>query len=320
MPGSTPRLGRRVVVYGGGNTAMDAARTARRLGADEALIVYHRDRAHMPAHDFEADEAIAEGVKIKWLTTIKEIVGTSLTVERMALDENGWPQPTGEIETLEADAVVLALGQADDSGFLRTVPGIEFKADGTVIVDATADDRARRASSPAATWSRRAHRHGRGRARQDGPRTHRRLAARRHYDAAGDGAAGDVRDAEPAGVQRRRPGDAARRSDRRRPSPAFEEVVSGLNEARRGTRHNVACPAATASSATIASRPAPSRRSPARPRSRLPGDADLCTGCATCFEQCPCHAIDMTPDDLPAMSWPEAFGEPLAPHLFRLRA
>ena len=56
-------------IYGGGNTAMDAARTARRLGAEEALIVYRRDRAHMPAHGFEADEAIAEGVKIKWLTT-----------------------------------------------------------------------------------------------------------------------------------------------------------------------------------------------------------------------------------------------------------
>ena len=54
---------------------MDAARTARRLGAEEALIVYRRDRAHMPAHEFEADEALAEGVKIKWLTTIKEIVG-----------------------------------------------------------------------------------------------------------------------------------------------------------------------------------------------------------------------------------------------------
>ena len=58
--GETPLLGRRVVVYGGGNTAMDAARTARRLGAEEALIVYRRDRAHMPAHEFEADEALSK--------------------------------------------------------------------------------------------------------------------------------------------------------------------------------------------------------------------------------------------------------------------
>ena len=105
---------------------MDAARTARRLGADEALIIYRRDRAHMPAHAFEADEAIEEGVKIKWLTSIKEIAGPTLTVERMGLDAAGRPQPTGEIETLEADAVVLALGQETDSAFLRRVPGIEF--------------------------------------------------------------------------------------------------------------------------------------------------------------------------------------------------
>ena len=52
-----PLLGRRVVVYGGGNTAMDAARTAKRLGATEAIVVYRRTRDRMPAHDFEVEEA-----------------------------------------------------------------------------------------------------------------------------------------------------------------------------------------------------------------------------------------------------------------------
>ena len=131
--GETPLLGRRVVVYGGGNTAMDAARTARRLGAEEALIVYRRDRAHMPAHAFEADEAIEEGIKIKWLTTIKAIDGAELTVEMMELDAEGEPQPTGEFETLQADAVVLALGQETDSGFLKQDPGDRSsQSDGTV--------------------------------------------------------------------------------------------------------------------------------------------------------------------------------------------
>ncbi len=132
--GESPRLGRRVVIYGGGNTAMDAARTARRLGADEALIIYRRDRAHMPAHAFEADEALSEGVKIKWPTRIKEVVGPDLTVEMMELDAGGRPHPTGRLETLRADAIVLALDQQTDTAFLRRVPGIEFKADGTVIV------------------------------------------------------------------------------------------------------------------------------------------------------------------------------------------
>ena len=117
-----PSLGRRVVVYGGGNTAMDAARTARRLGAEEAMIVYRRDRAHMPAHGFEADEALAEGVKIKWLTSITGIEGGDLTVEVMEIDAKGRAQPTGQFETLKADAVVLALGQEADSAFLRRFP------------------------------------------------------------------------------------------------------------------------------------------------------------------------------------------------------
>lgn len=105
-------LGRRVVVYGGGNTAMDAARTAKRLGAAETLIVYRRDREHMPAHAFEADEAIEEGVKIRWLSTITEITESDLTVERMELDDDGFPQPTGQFEKLGADAVVLRLAKA----------------------------------------------------------------------------------------------------------------------------------------------------------------------------------------------------------------
>ena len=68
-----PLLGRRVVVYGGGNTAMDAARTAKRLGAEEAIIVYRRTRDRMPAHDIEVEEALEEGVLMRWLSTIKHV-------------------------------------------------------------------------------------------------------------------------------------------------------------------------------------------------------------------------------------------------------
>ena len=61
-PGAEPpQLGRRVIVYGGGNTAMDVARTAKRLGVEESMIVYRRSRKEMPAHEFEAQEAEEEG-------------------------------------------------------------------------------------------------------------------------------------------------------------------------------------------------------------------------------------------------------------------
>jgi len=129
-----PMLGRRVVVYGGGNTALDVARTAKRLGATDAIIVYRRTREKMPAHDFEVEEALQEGIMIKWLSTIKNMSDEgTLTVEKMALDATGFPQPTGEFETLESDSLVLALGQDVDLSLLNGVPGLEIK-DGVVQV------------------------------------------------------------------------------------------------------------------------------------------------------------------------------------------
>ena len=129
-----PMLGRRVVVYGGGNTALDVARTAKRLGATDAIIVYRRTREKMPAHDFEVEEALQEGILIKWLSTIKSVSDEgTLTVEKMVLDETGFPQPTGELETLESDSLVLALGQDVDLSLLNGVPGLEIK-DGVVQV------------------------------------------------------------------------------------------------------------------------------------------------------------------------------------------
>ena len=129
-----PKLGRRVVVYGGGNTALDVARTARRLGAEEAIIVYRRTREKMPAHDFELEEALQEGVLVKWLSTIKQAEEGSIIVERMQLDDKGFPQPTGELETLAADSVVLAVGQDVDLSLLDKVPGLAIE-DGVVKVD-----------------------------------------------------------------------------------------------------------------------------------------------------------------------------------------
>jgi len=129
-----PMLGRRVVVYGGGNTAIDVARTAKRLGATEAIIVYRRTRERMPAHDLEVEEALQEGVMVKWLSTIKSADGSALTIEKMRMDEHGNPQPTGEFETLESDSLVLALGQDVDLSLLDGVPGLVMK-NGVVQVD-----------------------------------------------------------------------------------------------------------------------------------------------------------------------------------------
>ena len=129
-----PQLGRRVVVYGGGNTALDAARTAKRLG-NEAIIVYRRNREKAPAHDFEIQEALEEGVQIHWLSTIKSMDEGELTIEKMQLNAEGWPEPTGEFETIGGDTIVLALGQDVDTSVLGRIEGIEIRKDGIVEVN-----------------------------------------------------------------------------------------------------------------------------------------------------------------------------------------
>ena len=134
--GEKPLLGRRVAVYGGGNTALDAARTARRLGASEAVVVYRRTRDRMPAHESEVREAEDEGVLFRWLTTIKQVDGGAMTVERMELDDTGFPQPTGEVDELAADSLVLALGQDTDLSLLDAMPDVAVD-DGVVQVDGT---------------------------------------------------------------------------------------------------------------------------------------------------------------------------------------
>lgn len=127
-------LGRRIAVYGGGNTAIDVARTVRRLGA-EPVIIYRRTQDKMPAHAFEIEEALQEGVTIRCLSTIKQTDPKGIVIEKVQADDRGSLHPTGEYETLEVDSVVLALGQNVDLGALKGVANVEVN-DGVVKVDA----------------------------------------------------------------------------------------------------------------------------------------------------------------------------------------
>ena len=132
-----PKLGRRVAIYGGGNTAIDVARSVERLGMEPVIIIYRRDVGHAPAFASEITEAEEEGVRFQWLRRIAQGDASTLTVEEMALDEQGKPQATGRFETIEADSVILALGQRADTGFLRRVSGLRVREDGTIEVDET---------------------------------------------------------------------------------------------------------------------------------------------------------------------------------------
>lgn len=98
-------------------------------------MVYRRTRDRAPAHAFEIQEAIEEGVSMKWLSTISEAEAGEIRIEKMKLDESGYPQPTGEYETIAADSVVLALGQDTNLGFLAAMPNLQVDR-GSVVVDA----------------------------------------------------------------------------------------------------------------------------------------------------------------------------------------
>ena len=131
-----PLLGRRVVVYGGGDTAVDAARTAVRLGATDSVIVYRRNLERMPAHEDELEEALVEGVTTRWLSTVKTFDDGRIVLERMRLNGDGFPEPTGEFEDLGADSLVLALGQDTDVSLLDQTPAISVE-DGVIEIRPT---------------------------------------------------------------------------------------------------------------------------------------------------------------------------------------
>ncbi len=128
-----PLLGRRVVIYGGGDTAFDAARTARRLGATDAVIVYRRNRERMGASGEEVEQALGEGVTVRWLSTISKFENDRIVIEKMELNADGFPEPTGEFEELDADSLVLALGQDTDLSLLEHASDVTVR-DGAVQV------------------------------------------------------------------------------------------------------------------------------------------------------------------------------------------
>ncbi len=294
--GERPLLGRRVAVYGGGNTAMDAARTAKRLGAKDAVVVYRRTRERMPAHAFEVAEAEEEGVQLRWLETVKSFEDGVLALERMELDESGFPQPTGEVEELAADSLVLALGQESDLSLLDGVEGIEV-ADGVVAVgpnmmtghpgvfaggDMVPAERTvtvgvghgKRAARHIDAWLRGSELH---------PPPRHPLA---DFDTLNTWYYSDA----PATEQPRL--EAARRTT------GFEEVVAGLDSdnALFEARRCLSCGNCFSCDNCYGVCPDNAVIKLTGPGERYEIDLDYCKGCGICVEECPCGAIEMVPE------------------------
>jgi NADPH-dependent glutamate synthase beta subunit-like oxidoreductase len=141
--GKTVKLGKRVAVIGGGNVALDAARSARRLGAEAVDLYYRRSRKEMPAIFQEVEEAVREGIEMHFLVSPVQIVGkggqaTGLECIRMELaepDGTGRPKPVPIEESnfqTKVDTIISAIGQRVDRKDLR---GFDLRKDGTLAVD-----------------------------------------------------------------------------------------------------------------------------------------------------------------------------------------
>lgn len=137
-------VGHHVVVIGGGNTAIDVANAAVRLGAETVAVAYRRDQAAMPAFQHEYELAVSSGVQFEWLTQPARIVGKSgqvagVRLQRVRLDGRGrkarLKAVRGSEFTLPCDMVVKALGQETRQDLLSAIPGLKLTADGRVAID-----------------------------------------------------------------------------------------------------------------------------------------------------------------------------------------
>jgi 2-oxoacid:acceptor oxidoreductase delta subunit (pyruvate/2-ketoisovalerate family) len=295
--GEPPLLGRTVAVYGGGDTAIDAARTARRLGATDAVIVYRRTRQRMPAHDIEVEEATEEGIRMMWLSTIARAEEGKLRIEKMRLDEQGFPQPTGEFTELDADCVVLALGQQADLALLDGVPGVEFTDDvvqvGPDLMTGYPGIFAGGDMVPAERTVTVAIGHGKKAARNIDAwlrGTHCQRPAQHElagYDNLNTWYYSDA----PAAVRPQL--DIARRTS------TFDEVVGGLDEstALYEARRCLSCGNCFECDNCYGSCP-DNAVIKLGPGNRYEFDYDYCKGCGICVAECPCGAIKMEPEEI----------------------
>lgn len=289
-----PLLGRRVYVYGGGNTAVDVARTARRLGASESVILYRRTRDQMPAHDSEVKEAEEEGVLMRWLSTVKHVDQGEIQIEKMELDENGFPQPTGEYETLQGDSLIMALGQDADLSLVENDDEIEI-SNGVVQVNNQMMTGHRGIFAggdmvPSERTVTVAIGHGKKAARYIDAflRDTEYHPAPKHADATFDRLSTWYYADAP--VQVREKLEGARRAS------TFDEVVLGLDEgsALFEARRCMSCGNCFGCDNCFGVCPdnAITKIKPGEYEFKY----DYCKGCGICVEECPCGAIDLVPE------------------------
>lgn len=294
--GNTPAIGKRVLIYGGGKLAMYLSRIVKRLGA-EPTVIYNGDRKLMPAYDYEADDAIAEGVDIRFLRSIKSIENNRCSIEIMKVEKNK-AIGTGEFEIIETDTLLMALGQEGDTAFLSNLTDIVLKEDGTPVLNAermTGHDgifaggdiiAGERSATIAIGHGKKAAKYIDAYLRSEifqRPEKHPTASYRKLHMW--------YKTEAPRKEQDKLVPEIAVKS--------FDEVIAGLpeSEARYEAQRCLSCGNCFECDGCFGACPEDAIIK-LGPGKRYQFKYDVCTGCGVCFEQCPCHAIEMIPEPI----------------------
>ena len=297
----TPYKQKKVVIYGGGKLAMYISRMIKRFGS-ESSVYFYGDKKMMPAYDYETDDALAEGVNVQMFRSINRIENKKIVFEIMKV-EKGKAIGTGEFEIVDADILINANKQETDSGFLNAFPTIKINVDGTVVIDA------------------------------------QRMTGTEGIFAGGDMLPGENRSAtiamghgkkaakyingyllnQPYQKPDKHPTASYRKlhmwyqtdapqkeQDKLAPAEAiksFDEVIHGLTEAeaRFEAQRCLSCGNCFECDGCFGACPEDAIIKLGK-GNRYKFNYDACTGCAVCYEQCPCHAIEMIPEPVNAVT------------------
>ncbi|HMU72328.1 MAG TPA: FAD-dependent oxidoreductase, partial [Ferruginibacter sp.] len=300
MMNPAPYTKKKVLIYGGNKLAMYIARIIKRFGSD-ASVYFYGDQKMMPAYDYETEDALAEGVDVQRLRSISRIENKKVVLEIMKV-EKGKAVGTGEFEIVEADVLINANKQETDSGLLRHVSNIKINEDGTVVIDAqrmaaegifAGGDMLpgeNRSATIAIGHGKKAARYINGYLSQNPyakPDKHQTASFKKLH-------MWYKTDAPQKEQDKLAPAEAVK---------SFDEVIHGLTEAeaRFEAQRCLSCGNCFECDGCFGACPEDAIIKLGK-GNRYKFNYEACTGCAVCYEQCPCHAIEMIPEPVNAVS------------------
>lgn len=289
---SSPYVQKRVVVYGGAKLALYLSRIIKRFGS-EAAVYFPGDKKMMPAYDYETEDALAEGVDVQLLRRLHSVENNIVTFEIMRV-EKGKAVGTGEYETTPADVLVIANRQETDSAFLRNVPSIKVNDDGTVVIDG------KRMTGCDGIFAGGDMLPGENRSGTISIGQGKKAA--KYIDAYLRNEPYLKPDKHPTAGYRKlhmwyKTDAPQKEQDKLAPAKAvqnFDEIIQGLSqqEARFEAQRCLSCGNCFECDGCFGACPEDAIIKLGK-GNRYKFDYNACTGCAVCYEQCPCHAIEM---------------------------